>query len=68
MVGNPATPATVAKGMLVPLSLQDIYASMIEQGVPRGTAMAVLSIFGMGLQNYDQKSTKIRNPYTGKPY
>jgi hypothetical protein len=28
---------------------------MVEQGVPKGTAMAILSIFGMGLQTYDQR-------------
>lgn len=58
VVGQPVTPASTAQNLLVPLSMQDIYAAMIEQGVPRGTAMAVLSIFGMGLQNYPPPKKK----------
>ena len=55
VVGEPLTPESVAKGLVVPLSLQDINQTMNEQGVPMGAALGVLSIFGMGLQNYDDK-------------
>jgi len=52
-VGQPVTIANTAMGSLVPLSLQDIYKVMNEHGVPAGTAFTLLSIFGMGLQNFD---------------
>ena len=55
VVGQPVTPESTAKSLLVPLSLQDIYKAMLEQGVPEGTALGILSIFGMGLQNYNSQ-------------
>ena len=41
--------------LLTPLSFRDILEVMEEQGVPRGTAIGILSLFGMGVQNYDAK-------------
>ncbi len=58
LVGEKVTPQSVAQNMLVPLSMQDIYATMKEQGVPRGTALSLLSTFGMGLQTRQNESTK----------
>lgn len=61
VVGQPVTPLSAAKGLAVPLSLQDIFKAMQEQGIPRGAAMGVLSLFGMGLQNYsDAGAPKLR--------
>jgi hypothetical protein len=40
---------------VIPLSLSDIKAAMEEQGVPMGTILSTLGIFGMGLQTYDQR-------------
>jgi len=42
----------------MPITYGDIYKAMREQGVPNGTAMAILSIFGMGLQTYDVNKRK----------
>lgn len=53
VVGEPTTPATVAQRLTVPLSFQDIYETMLEQGMPRGTALAMLSLFGWGIQTYE---------------
>jgi trans-2-enoyl-CoA reductase len=53
VVGQPVTLASTATGLLVPLSTQDIYKVMQEQGVPEGTILTLLSIFGMGMQNFD---------------
>jgi hypothetical protein len=39
--------------LLVPLGFRDIYDVMQEQGVAKGTAMTLLSLFGMGLQQYE---------------
>lgn len=56
--GHSQTIPDVLIGQVVPLSMQDIYKTMLEQGVPAGTAFGVLSIFGMGLQNYEEKKDK----------
>ncbi|TFH57916.1 MAG: hypothetical protein E4G90_11220 [Gemmatimonadales bacterium] len=58
VVGNPFTLESQAMNLLVPLSLQDILPAMIEQGIPRGTALGILSIFGAGLQNFDEKKRR----------
>lgn len=55
LMGEPTTPGSVVKRMAVPLSFQDIYEAMQDQGVPRGTALALLSLFGWGLQVYDSR-------------
>ncbi len=55
VVGNEFGGEELAENMLVPLALSDIYQTMQEQGVPRGTALSILSIFGMGLQAYDER-------------
>jgi len=54
IVGQPVTPESMAQGLLVPLAMQDILKAMEDQGIPRGTALAILSIFGMGLQTYQK--------------
>lgn len=54
VVGEPVTPVSVAQNLTMPLAIRDIYEAMIEQGVPQGTAIALLSILGMGVQTYDK--------------
>jgi hypothetical protein len=56
LMGEPTTPASVASRLAVPLSFQDIYEAMKDQGVPKGTALAMLSLLGWGLQVYDTKA------------
>lgn len=58
VVGEPVTPGSVAVNSLVPLSFRDVYGSMKSQGIPRGTALALLAIFGMGLQTYEPRKSK----------
>lgn len=53
VIGNKVTPQSLAARSLVPLSLGDIYKAMEEQGIPKGTALGLLAIFGMGLQTFD---------------
>lgn len=55
VVGQPVTTESTIKSLTIPLAFQDIYKTMQEQGLERGTIMAILSLFGMGLQNYDEK-------------
>lgn len=58
IVGEPVTPASTAREMVVPISYDDILKTMEEQGVPRGTALSLLSLFGMGLQTYEERKRK----------
>jgi hypothetical protein len=46
---------SIPSNLVMPLAISDIYDTMREQGVPKGSAMALLSIFGMGLQTYDKR-------------
>lgn len=55
VVGEPVTAESIAKNMTVPLSMKDIYEVMTEHGIPHGTAISLLSLLGMSVQNYDQK-------------
>lgn len=52
IVGNKVTMFDIPEKMLVPLAMSDILTAMQDQGIPFGTALGVLSIFGMGLQTY----------------
>lgn len=54
VTGEKVTPEKIGEDLLVPLALKDILKAMEDQGVPRGTALAILSIFGMGLQTYER--------------
>lgn len=40
-----------------PITYLDIVKAMQDQGVPKGSAMAIAAFFGMGLQTYEQKTT-----------
>lgn len=55
MMGQPATVGGEVSKMALPISYQDILETMQKQGVPRGAALTVLSLFGMGIQNYGEK-------------
>lgn len=55
IVGRPTTVGGTLKKMSVPISFQDISETMQEQGVPKGTALWILSLFGAGLQTYGKR-------------
>jgi len=64
--------------LLSPLAIQDIYRAMRDQGVSKGAALGILSIFGIGLQVYGYRTQTrdeiaeaiAKNTYskTGKPH
>lgn len=56
--GDKVTPASATKNALIPISYQDIYKVMKEQGVPEGTALQMLNFMGMGLQHFDEKERR----------
>uniref|UniRef100_A0A6H1Z6W2 Putative von Willebrand domain containing protein n=1 Tax=viral metagenome TaxID=1070528 RepID=A0A6H1Z6W2_9ZZZZ len=55
VVGNKVTAKDIPEQLLAPISFNDIYATMKFQGVPAGTALGILSLWGMGIQSYDTK-------------
>ena len=58
VVGEPVTVGSTLKSAVVPLAMRDIYEAMVDQGVPRGTAIGLLSLLGMGLQTYQERRPK----------
>lgn len=61
-LGDPLTPEDVVLQTVVPISFGDIWKSIEEQGVEGGLPLAVLSIFGEGVQNYDANKRRARFP------
>lgn len=56
--GVPVTVGSEALDLVTPMSLGDIYESMQAQGVPKGAALGVLSIFGENIRSYDALGPK----------
>ena len=52
-MGQRFTVKNIPERYMQPITFQDVYQSMREQGVPAGTALAVLSIFGASVQTHD---------------
>jgi hypothetical protein len=52
---KPTTAAREIGSLFVPLSMRDVLTVMEEQGVPKGTAINLLQIFGMGLQHHEDR-------------
>lgn len=48
--GKPATPATEAVRLSVPMSWPDVYQAAKEEGIPHGSAVFLMSLFGLGTQ------------------
>jgi hypothetical protein len=59
-VNEPVSPLSAAAGLVTPISFGEIYEVMRDQGIPRGTAFGLLSIFGMGLQHYEEREAERR--------
>lgn len=55
ITGKPVTPGSMAVNMTVPISYQDILSTMEDQGIPKGAALFALSLFGMGLNTYENR-------------
>jgi hypothetical protein len=55
VTGQPVTAKDAAIGAVVPITFQDIKKVMEAQGIPKGTIFTLLSLFGAGVQTYDQK-------------
>lgn len=57
VIGEEITAGSIAKELVTPMSLGDIYKLMEEAGVAKGTLYEIFQLFGAGLQIYnaDQK-------------
>jgi hypothetical protein len=51
--GDKVTPGQMASDLTIPLSLRDIKNATEEHGVPGGVALWLTSLFGVGLQTYE---------------
>jgi hypothetical protein len=68
VVGEPVSGKDVALRMAIPISFADVKKTMDEQGIPKGTVLSLLSLFGMGLNTYQPKakSTKSKDSLSTK--
>lgn len=62
VIGEKVTLGSEALGSVQPLVIGDILEVMEEQGVPKGTALSLLAIFGAGIQTFDPASKKKSKP------
>lgn len=46
---------SVASSLVLPFGPRDVYEAMLDQGMPRSAALALLAILGMGAQVYEPK-------------
>jgi HNH/ENDO VII superfamily nuclease len=53
VIGQPMSPAETAQQLVTPMSFQSIGDIMEEQGIPKGTAITLLGLLGMGVQHRD---------------
>ena len=58
VIGEEVTFKSEAINLLTPIALSEILETLQDQGVPRGTALSILSIFGMGIQTYGVTAKK----------
>lgn len=55
VVGEPVTPGSALADAFLPLAPSDVYEAFREQGATKGAAFGLMSLFGLGVQSYDQK-------------
>jgi hypothetical protein len=55
LIGEEVDLKTFPLKLITPLAYRDIGEALIEKGVAKGTALSILTFFGMGLQTYESK-------------
>lgn len=58
VVGQPVTPGSQAAQMVTPLYAKDVYDAMRDLGIPRGTAVSLLGLLGMGMNTHDANAPR----------
>ena len=61
LIGEEVTLKSETVNLLTPIALGEVLETMEEQGIPRGTALSLLAIFGMGIQTYGLTTDNRRN-------
>ncbi len=64
VVGEKVTLSSIIADLTVPLAMREILETMQEQGIPRGPALSILAIFGMGIQTYGSQIRKRKGAET----
>lgn len=65
LVGEPVTPANQAMSLITPLSMRDIGGIMEEHGVPKGAAITMLNLLGVGVQHREPRPPANSNAESG---
>ena len=60
VIGEEVTLSDMPQELLTPLVFEDVYDSMVEDGVPNGLALAILAEFGIGIQIYDPNKRRVK--------
>lgn len=58
VIGQSTDIVNETRELVTPLSLRDIAGAMEDQGIPRGTVLSILNLFGMGLQSFEPRVKK----------
>lgn len=65
VIGEPVTPLQTAKELVTPMSFNNVLDIMEEQGVPRGSAITLLGLLGMGVQYREERKKPVKTNYAG---
>lgn len=60
IIGEPVTPLGATARLFTPIGVEDIIGAIEEHGIAKGTALGIVSFFGMGMQNYEERQRKTR--------
>lgn len=63
--GELTTASGTAENMAVPMVIGDVYEALQDQGMPRGAALSLLAILGMGSQVYEPRKKGKKAEETG---
>ncbi len=61
-VGNKFKLSTEVRDRFIPMIIQDLNETIHDQGLVKGTALSVPSVFGVGVQTYKQAPSKETKP------
>jgi hypothetical protein len=58
-IGNPFGLKDVIPNLMFPLAVEEVHESIQAQGVPLGTSLGILALWGEGIQNYGAEIRKM---------
>jgi len=66
VVGEKTTPQSVAEDLSIPITYQNIYEVMQEEGVPKDVALSILEFLGMSVNVYNERNKQINYKPTSR--